>query len=249
MLYAGGEAGQVYRIDPDARSFAQLGTTSGFVLGLCLDGHGLIYLCDMVHAAIMRMDSSGAAEPYCDSAGGRRLICPNWPAFAPDGSLWFSDSGTPDVNVCDGRLIRVPPSGGAGERVDVPALHYPNGLAFESTGDLLLLETFTPRLRRLNQSGLSTVVTLPGVVPDGLAVDAAGGVIVACYYPFRLLYVQHDVASVLLDDPTGLTLPMPTNVAFFGCHLERLAISALGGWTIGQWPAPTPGASLLYPRT
>jgi sugar lactone lactonase YvrE len=159
--------------------------------------------------------------------------------------LRLTDSGTP--RACDGRLIRVPPQGGQGERVDVPPLHYPNGLAFDRAGHLLVVETFTPRLSWLDDSGLSTVADLKWVVPDGVPIDADGDAIIGCYYPFRLLRVNSKGVSMLVDDPFGFTLQMPTNVAFFGERLDQLAIAALGGWSITTLQMPTPGAPLVYP--
>ena len=65
MLYAGGEAGQVYRVDPAAGSVEQIASTGGFVLGLCLDAAGAIYACDATLAAVVRIDpSTGAVETY-----------------------------------------------------------------------------------------------------------------------------------------------------------------------------------------
>src|SRR5829696_8555878 len=54
-VYAGGEAGQIYRIDLNGSS-EQIATTGGFVLDLCLDGDGAIYACDLALGAVMRID-------------------------------------------------------------------------------------------------------------------------------------------------------------------------------------------------
>jgi len=249
LLYAGGEAGQVYRIDPDAATVEEIAGTGGFVLGLCLDAAGLIYACDAGLAAVVRVDpSSGEVELYCDSAGGAALTCPNWAAFAPDRSLWLSDSGTESLEVKDGRLLRVPPGGGAAEVVDLPPLHFPNGLAVSSEGTVSVLESFTPRLSVLTDGRLETIIELPGLVPDGVALDAEGGFVVACYYPFRLLHVSAagDVETIL-DDATGIHIPMPTNVSFFGPELRSLAIASLGGYAIKALDLPFAGAPLNYP--
>src|SRR5918911_692977 len=69
LLYAGGEAGQVYRIDPEARAAEQIADTGGFVLGLCHDAAGTIYACDT--GRVVRVDAgSGAVDTFCDGAGG-----------------------------------------------------------------------------------------------------------------------------------------------------------------------------------
>ena len=44
-LYAGGEAGQVYRIDRETSEPIEIANTGGFVLGLCLDAAGMMDPC------------------------------------------------------------------------------------------------------------------------------------------------------------------------------------------------------------
>jgi gluconolactonase len=53
--------------------------------------------------------------------------------------------------------------------------------------------------------------------------------------------------EVVLDDATGLHLPMPTNVAFFGPELRSLAIAQLGGYEISAIEVPWAGVPLHYP--
>jgi gluconolactonase len=249
MLYAGGEAGQVYRIDPAATGHEQIADTGGDALGVCLDGAGSIYVCDVRNRAVMRVDhGSGAVERWCDSAGGGALTTPNWGAFDVDGSPWLTDSGTEALDVCDGRLLHVPPGGGDAEVIDTGPLHFPNGLCLGHDGRVHWVESFNPSVRRLTDSGPEDLARLPGVVPDGIALDAEGGFLIACYYPFRLLYLAPGArdAEVLLDDPTGIHMIMPTNVAYFGEGLGQLALASLGGDEIKALPAPVPGAALHY---
>ena len=75
LLYAGGEAGQIYRIDPAAAGgHEQIADTGGLVFGLCLDRRGSIYACDYGNRAVMRIDrcrpapwSRGATPPAVPS--------------------------------------------------------------------------------------------------------------------------------------------------------------------------------------
>lgn len=233
-LYAGGEAGQIYRISVDGGS-EQIAETGGSVLGVAVDGRGHVYACDVGLGAVLRLNAvDGRIDRWCESAGGARLTTPNWAAFASDGTMWFSDSGTERLGAHDGRLIRVPPGGGDGESLGLGPLDFPNGLAVGHDGEVFLLESFTPRLSVLREVGLETVVELSGVVPDGLALTAAGDFVVSCYYPFRILLVSRSGSevSVLIDDEKGIHIPMPTNVAFYGAALRSLAIACLGGSTI-----------------
>jgi gluconolactonase len=248
LLYAGGEAGQIYRLDLTGGQ-EQIADTAGSLLGVCLDAAGVIYACDPGNRAVMRVDPrTGELDRWCESAGGVPLAVPNWAAFDPDGSLWLSDSGTEQLSAVDGRLLRVPPGGGDAEVLDIEPLHFPNGLCIGPDGRVCWLESFTPRLRRLTDAGPELIAALPGVVPDGVALDADGGYTIACYYPFRLLRVGAGAeVTLLLDDPHGIHIPMPTNVAFFGEGLTRMAIACLGGTQVVQLPAPAPGTALIYP--
>ena len=53
--YAGGEAGQIYRIDVEARTYEQIATLAGFVAGLCCDRDANIYACDIGAHRVMRV--------------------------------------------------------------------------------------------------------------------------------------------------------------------------------------------------
>ena len=250
LLYAGGEAGQVYRVDPDTGDVEQIAKSEGgFMLGVCLDAQGSIYLCDAGRGAVLRVDPSGAVETWCEAAGGEPFVCPNWPAFAPDGSLYISDSGPEDPAAVGGRIVRIPPGGGDGEPLDLPPLHFPNGLALCADGTLVLLESFTPRLVAVRASGLEVLAELPGTVPDGVAVDSEGGFVVSCYYPYHVYRIPSGggTPELILDDATGTQFPMPTNVCFFGDDLATLAIASLGGHALSAVEVGVRGQALHYP--
>ena len=176
-LYAGGEAGQVYRIDRDTSEPIEIANTGGFVLGLCLDAAGMIYLCNMdAKPAVLRVDpATGNIDTWCDSAGGGPLETPNFCSFAADGSLYFTDSGTEDMDIQNGRLIRVPPGGGDGEVLDLGPLHFPNGMCIDADGNPVFLETLTPRLSRVVDGKLELLADLAGNSPDGVTLCADGG--------------------------------------------------------------------------
>src|SRR4051794_7353833 len=77
-LYAGGEAGQLYRVDADSGDVEQIAASDGgFMLGLCLDAAGAVYVCDAGRGAVLRLDACGRLEPWCEAAGGTRLTYPN----------------------------------------------------------------------------------------------------------------------------------------------------------------------------
>jgi gluconolactonase len=60
-------------------------------------------------------------------------------------------------------------------------------------------------------------VTLPDVLPDGLAFDVAGNLYVACYEQSQVLRVTPDGAvETVAADPEAHALCHPTNLAFGG---------------------------------
>jgi gluconolactonase len=257
-IYAGGEAGQIYRVTGWRESLAgggpaeavQLATTAGFVLGMALDGGGHIYACDHRRHEVLRVSPAGAVSVYTSGAPGTALRTPNYPVFDAAGRLYVSDSGAWGQD--DGRLFRVDP-GGATQVVASAPRHFPNGLALSPDGAwLYVAESTLPGVTRLRTAGDGTlgapeeVVRLPGTVPDGLAFDAGGTLYVSCYRPDRIYRVGPGGGiDVLADDPAGTALAAPTNVAFLGDGW--MGVANLGRWHLAALPAQTPGAPLHYP--
>jgi len=89
-VYAGREAGQIYRIDG---RIEELGSTGGFVYGIAVDGDDNVYACEVGRGEITRASPDGAFEAYSRGTDGRPLRVPNFAAFADDGALFVTDSG------------------------------------------------------------------------------------------------------------------------------------------------------------
>ncbi len=231
VLYAGGEAGQVYAIDPGRRTFTEIARTPGFVLGLAVDGRGRVIVCDSADGAIWVVDPAGSTLRLTDQAGDRRLVLPNYPAFAPDGTLYFSDSGRWKED--NGAVIELAPDGTA-RVLDETLCRFTNGCAVTPDGsELWVIQSLGPDVSRLDLGGDSrpeTVVRLPGTVPDGIAFTEEGGAIISCYRPDRIYYLDPSGdLQMIADDPEGTLLAAPTNI----CYLadRRSLVSAnLGRW-------------------
>jgi gluconolactonase len=89
------------------------------------------------------------------------------------------------------------------------------------------------------------VVDLSGSQPDGIALADDGSLFVGCYRPDRIYRVRPDGATeVLAEDPDGVVLNQPANVAFAG---SRLIVSSLGGWSLVAADAGVRGLPLRYP--
>ena len=250
-VYAGGEAGQIYRIDLNG-DLEQIATTGGFVLGLCLDGDGAIYACDLALGAVMRIDPDGSVSTYSDGAPGRRMSVPNYPVFDAAGNLYVSDSGGWKEHA--GCLFRVRP-GGETEVVREGLEAFPNGMALHPGGSrLYVVLSNLPGVvsLALGADGAvgppQTVIELPRHVPDGLAFDVAGNLYIACYTP-DVIYQFSPAGdlAVLVEDWESTTIATPTNIAFAGPERRTLVVASLSRWHLTKGEMPIAGAPLHYP--
>jgi sugar lactone lactonase YvrE len=232
-VWCGGEAGQIYRIHDG--SIEQVATTGGFCLGVTLDGDRYLYVCDLIHAAVFRLDLRTAQlERFAEGAGGIRFTTPNAAIVDQDQNLILTDSGAPDRPAPG--LFRLTPDG-SGELWSDNPLHFANGLALSpDAATLYVVETWARRVssfavdaqRRLGDR--RTHAELPATVPDGVATDSMGRLWVACYQPSQLLLLDPDGRpTVVAVDPDAHLLCHPTNVAFRGA--EAL-VTNLGRWHI-----------------
>jgi gluconolactonase len=251
-IVAGGEAGQLYRVDPDAGSVTEITNAGGYVLGIAIDGAGRIYWCDQVHHAVMRHDpTSGTTEPWSRGAPDVPFRVPNSLVFDASGRLYVSESGSwPDH---DGALFIIEPDGAT--RVgSTECRDFANGVAIDPAGEFVyVLETSGPGLARFaigpdGSVGTRELVTpLERKVPDGLAFAADGRLLISCFRPDAVFIWDGTSVSTLAEDWMGLTLSAPTNIAFFGPDLGRLAAANIGFLHIAEIVADVRGAPLRYP--
>jgi gluconolactonase len=250
VLWAGGEDGQLYRValEPPAAELAA--RAPGFVLGLAVDGAGRLAVCASADGSLCAWDGTEVRRLLTD-VDGAPLVQPNWPAFAPDGSLYLSASGTWGAD--DGRLVRLAPDGAAATfSTAVP--HFTNGCAVSPDGRWLwCVESFEPRVTRFDLArgdGRPELVTrLDGTVLDGLAFTDAGGLLITCYRPDRIYHLDAAGAlEVVVQDPQGTLVAAPTNVAFAGPALDRAVCANLGRWHLTELDLGLRGAPLHRPR-
>jgi gluconolactonase len=243
-LWAGGEAGQIYRVDVERRSCDEAAHAPGFVLGLAVDGRGRVVICCQGARSLCLLEH-GDVRKLRD---GFRL--PNYPAFAPDGTLYISDSGTWAAN--DGRVFRLGVDGSLGLLSDALP-HFPNGCAVTADGHhLWIVESYVPTVNRidLRTGEVEQIIRLDGTVPDGVAFTDDGGVLVSCYRPDRIVYVGRDgTVETVAEDPQGTLLAAPTNVVFVGPGRDRLVSANLGRWHLTLLDVGLRGLPLHYPTT
>jgi gluconolactonase len=251
-VFAGGEAGQVYAIALDG-SVEQIASTGGFMYGVALDADGNVYACDYGRAEVTRVSPAGSLETYSRGTEDRPMRVPNFAAFDEAGNLYVTDSG--EWGEDDGVIFRVSPSGETTVWTDEPS-RFPNGCCLSLDGDVLyVVESRGRTVGRIpigddgSAGPVEAVVDLSGSQPDGVALAADGTMFVGCYRPDRIWRVRPDGSrEVLAEDPDGVVLNQPANVAFIGAGLDRIAVSSLGGWSISVADVGAVGAPLRYPK-
>jgi gluconolactonase len=260
MAYAGGEIGQVYRIDVAQRTFAQIASVgSGLVAGLALDQAANIYVCNVAGHVVNKVTPDGTVSVYSAGSPERPLVTPNYPAFDAGGYLYVTDSG--DWKADNGCVMSIAPisaTGGATTVISTELCQFPNGCAVSPDGRYLyvVMSLNPPRIVRFAIAGgrktgpVETVVELPAIVPDGLAFCDDGSLLITCYRPdviFR--YLPDGSLTVLMNDYEGTLLGAPTNVCFAGPDRSLLLWSNLGRWHIGvNAKTGLRGAPLFYPK-
>lgn len=127
--------------------------------------------------SIQKTRPDGKVEILVTEADGHKFHGPNDLTFAPDGRLWFTDSG--DWNPADkphpGRIVCIETDGTA-HIVEELEYVYPNGIVAEPDGSIVWVESYTLRVVRRTADGRKSVIhTLPeGHIPDGLKIAADG---------------------------------------------------------------------------
>lgn len=251
LLYAGGEAGQIYRVGLDG-ALDEIASTGGFIYGVALGGSGDVFACDFGNAAVMRISTKGEIATYSNGTAGRPMRVPNFAAFDDGGNLYVTDSG--EWGEDDGLVYRIAP-GGATEVWTEATPRFPNGCCLNADGEaLLVVESHGRAVVRvtIEEGGGAgppqPVVDLSGSQPDGIALAEDRTMFVGCYRPDRIYRISPGgPAEVFADDPDGVVLNQPANVAFWGPNLDRLVVSSLGGWGLVAAPAGARGLPLRYP--
>jgi gluconolactonase len=234
-LWAGGELGQIYRIDQKG-SVTEVVRLGGFCLGLTFSQKQELWVCNAKLGALQQVDRNGKLLQSLDSVEGRRLIQPNFSVFDRNGNLYFTDSG--DWGQANGYIYRLRATGKA-EHVAGP-FAFPNGLALSADEDALYVaQSLKDNVLRLpilpdGRTGeLEVFVSGLARVPDGMAFDCEGNLYVTCYATHNIYRVSPNrELSLFAFDPEGTMLAAPTNIAFAPDGAEEFYVANLGRWHI-----------------
>jgi gluconolactonase len=252
LVYAGGEAGELYAVTLSG-DVSLVGSSGGSMLGLAVDGRGLVYACDTADGEIARLDpANGEVTTYARGVGGGDMDCPNVAAFGPEGSMYVTCSGE------GGRpeIVRVAPGGGEAERWSGAAPAYPNGCLVTPDGSaLVVVEARAERIVSVPIRGDGsagepvTIASLPDTDADGIALDAEGNYWVTLYRPDGLVRIDPSGSvELVVDDHLASTLDAPTNIAWVGSELDRAVVANVGGTSLSIADLGVRGQPPHYPE-
>lgn len=240
-VWAGGEAGQVYRISADGSQCTEVANTGGFILGIAFSPDlSWMALCDLKKKCVWRLDlNSRELGVFASGIAGDAFMNPNYPVFDRQGNLYVSDSG--QFRKINGRIFKFRPDG-AGEIWHAGPFNFANGMALSADQQTLYVVcTFMHGVQKIaiDESGsageASTIFTLKETCPDGIALDTDGNLYVSCYAPNTILKVDsHGNVSTVMHDWESHTVCNPTNIAFGGKDNRELFIANLGRWHISK---------------
>jgi len=256
-VWAGGEAGQIYRISADGKQMEEVANTGGFVLGLAFSPDASwLAICDIGKKCVLRFDiAERTMREFARGAGKETMSIPNFPCFARDGALYVSDSGT--FRKVNGRIFRFDNDhSGRGHVWHKGPFNFSNGLALAPDESALYAAcTWLPGVERIaidpdgTAGKRSVFAKFTKAYPDGLAFDARGNLYVSCYMPARIYKVTpQKKVSVFVDDWDAHLISNPTNIAFGGPKFDQIFAANLGRWHIARLDAKIKGSPLACHR-
>jgi gluconolactonase len=243
-LWAGGEAGQIYRIDPTG-NVETITNVGGFCCGVAFSPDEERLFACVSTVGVVIITKSGEHEVFATHAGKHQIVAPNYLLFDRQGRLYVTDSG--NWMKRNGFLLRFQPEG-QGEVLAGP-FGYANGLALSADErTLFMVESDSDSILRFaidadgRLSKPDTYAENVGRLPDGLALDVEGNLYVCCYASDEIWRIAPDRTKTLLaHDRWGILLGRPTNMAFGGSACDEIYVANLGRYTITRAKLGIPG--------
>ncbi len=162
--------------------------------GVAVDGAGNLYISDATDARIRMVKADGSIATIAGTgssgksaeqvpASSAEISIPSRVAVSPAGEVFFTDSGNNRIRKINksGNIVTVAGTGVAGFSGDNGAavnaqLNFPRDIAFDSAGNLYILDTNNLRVRRVSVDLFITTVAgigVPGSDQDGVVATRA----------------------------------------------------------------------------
>ncbi len=250
-VWAGGEAGQIYKISGDGKNIEIINSTNGFILGIAFSPDASwLAACDLKNKCVWKLElATNELTKFATGAEGIPFNIPNYISFTRNGNLFVSESGA-FREVC-GKVYCFDEKGNGSVWHHGP-FNFANGLALDKDEKFLYMVcTWLPGVERIaiNPDGSAgkreVFCVLPQSCPDGIAFDEEENLYVGCYAPSRIYKIdKYGKAEILVDDWEAHTISNPTNLAFGGKNLDELFIANLGRWHISKIQLKVKGLKL-----
>lgn len=244
--------GRIFRADP-AGNVDLVAEYDGEPNGLKVMADGSYLVADYKHGVMAIDPATGVATPHCtrhrlEAFKGCNDLC-----VAADGTVWFTDQGQTGWQDPTGRVFRLKPDGAL--ELFLSGIPSPNGLVLSLDEKILYVAVTranavwrAPIMPDGAASKVGTIIQLSGGLggPDGLAMTADGGLVVA----------HAGLGSVWVFDPIGQPLYrvrcsaglFTTNIAFGGGDNRDMFVTESSSGTIMKARLPVAGAELHHLR-
>lgn len=209
--------GRIFRLDPDGR-WHTVAETGGWPNGIAIHRDGSLWVADYRRGLLRVQPASGQVEVLLGHRNSEGFKGLNDLVFDAEGNCYFTDQGQTGLHDPSGRVYRWRTDG----RLDLLIANAPspNGIALSGDGRVLFVAVTRgnavwrgPLLPDGSVSKVGAFRTFFGTSgPDGLALDAAGRLVVA-HASLGCAFVLNPRGEVthIVRSPTGQTI---TNVAF-----------------------------------
>lgn len=236
-FYAGGEAGQIYRIAADGSAIEEIANTGGFTLGLAIHPSGeWLAACDLVHQCVWRLDlTTRTLSKLTSGTQAQPIRIPNHMDFDASGNLYLTDSG--GFREVSGLIYKIDPSGETTVWHAGP-FNFTNGISIAPDGSHALVAcTWLHGIERIEISTdgsageRRTLLTIEKTLPDSVLHGPDGKLYIACYQPSRIYRCDPDGSGleIFADDWEAHALCHPTGICI---RDDVLYASNLGRWHI-----------------
>jgi gluconolactonase len=234
-LWAGGEGGQIYRIDATGKA-ETVANVGGFCAGLAFTPDDRELVVCVAGVGLVRVAKSGEHRVLATHAGEHKIVSANFVMFDSRGRIYLTDSGKWMQR--NGFVLRFDQDG-RGQVLAGP-LGYANGLALSADErHLFMVESDSDSVSRFEINaddkleGPDVYADRVGRFPDGLALDVQGNLYACCYASDEIWRISAAREKTLLaHDRWGILLGRPTNLSFGGENFDEIYVANLGRSTI-----------------
>jgi sugar lactone lactonase YvrE len=209
LFVADHDGQRIRRIDTQGVITTAAGSASApfvYPVGLAFDRAGALYVGDEGDDQLRRIDVTGALTVIDTSSIPGPAMKPGYLVFDSAGNLYVADHANLQRTGC--RIVRITPAGsvkviagtgtcgftGDGGPALAAQLDDPNGLAFDSTGNLYVADANNQRIRRIDRNGIIT--TVAGTGTAGSKGDNGPGAGAELASPFGIAMAPGDMLYI-----------------------------------------------------